>query len=158
MSKTVETMSKIEYEMPPNYHEKLAKLLKMIETQQFYKNEIKALQPWANVEVMRKLKANLDQSIEQFETALASEYKAYQKLKTNEADLEEASKQLIEKSKMLYVYVKHCLPDKLDEFRKSALVGLTPQEIEKFYEDVATLEATKLDEIIAEMKQRKSTA
>ncbi len=82
-------MSKIEYEMPDNYNEMLAKLLEMIETRKFYDKEINFLQAFANVDELRTAKAKHDKSIDEFEQALALEYEAYQRFRKSELELEQ---------------------------------------------------------------------
>jgi endonuclease IV len=84
-------MSKIEYEMPDNYNEMLAKLLEMIETRKFYDKEIHFLHAFANVDELRTAKVELNKSIDEFEQALALEYEAYQRLRKSEEQLEQAS-------------------------------------------------------------------
>jgi endonuclease IV len=83
-------MSKIEYDMPDNYNEMLAKLLEMIETQKFYDKEINFLQAFANVDELRTAKAEQDKCVDEFEQALALEYEAYQRFRKSEDELEQA--------------------------------------------------------------------
>lgn len=143
-------MSKVEYEMPQDYQERVARLLEMIETQKFYEKELKFLQSWINLDEAKVYKANLDKSIEEFEAVLAQEYEAYQIFKAAEADLIEYDEMVERNLKAMFIYFKHRQPDKLEKLKNTLLAGYSPEKLEKFYDGVAVLEATKLEEIIAQ--------
>jgi nitrate reductase beta subunit len=143
-------MSDIKYEMPQDYQDSLNVVLDLIEERDAFKKQIPVLPPWVNVEEARSKLAELDDVIEKAENALAAEYNAYQAHKKAEAELNKVNKEALLRMQMMYIYFKYRIPDKLEDVKAAALNGFTDEEIQEFYDGVAILEATKLEEIIAE--------
>jgi hypothetical protein len=145
-------MSDIKYEMPQDYQDSLAVVMDLIEERDAFKKQIPVLPPWVNVEEARAKLAQFDNVIEKAENALADEYNAYQAHRKAEADLDKINKEVLVKMQMIYIYYKHRIPSKLEDIKAAALNGFTDEEIQEFYDGVAILEATELEEIIAEEK------
>jgi nitrate reductase beta subunit len=143
-------MSDIKYEMPQDYQDSLAIVLDLIEERDAFRKKLPVLPPWVNIEEARAKLAELDDVIEKAENVLADEYNAYQAHRKAEADLDEMNKEALLRMQMMYIYFKYRIPDKLEDVKAAALNGFTDQEIQEFYDGVAILEATKLEEIIAE--------
>jgi hypothetical protein len=143
-------MNEIEYEMPQDYQDSLAFVMDLIEECDAFRRQIPTLPPWVNVEEARAKLAEMEKAIDKAEELLANEYNAYQAHEKAKADLDETNKEVLIRMQMVYIYYKHRIPDKLEEIKAAALNGFTPEEIQDFYDGVAILEATQLEEIIAE--------
>lgn len=141
-------MSKIEYEMPEEYNKNMAILLDFIEARERYREELKVIPPWINGDEVRKAMAQLDESIEKIETALAKEYEDFQAQKSNEAKVSKAIADAWEASKKIYIGIKHQKPQLLEKFVTQCIDPIPDELREKFYDEVAVMEATQLDEIL----------
>ena len=141
-------MNEKEYPMPDDYKEKSAQLLEFIETRDRVLAAYKDMTPEQRRAVQEPLKT-LNESIESLEKYLAETYEAYQKERRIEKEKEKAIDRGMRAAQVIYITIKHRQPEKLEEFTK-VLEPLSPEEREEFFDGVAILEATELDEILGE--------
>jgi hypothetical protein len=141
-------MSKTEYEMPDEYNRNMATLLEFIEARERYRKELAVIPPWMNGDEVRNTLAELDKTIETIETALAKEYEEFQAQKSNEVIISKAVADGWEAAKKIYIGIKHQKPHTLDKFVKQCIDPMPDELREKFYDEVAIMEATQLDEIL----------
>lgn len=143
-------MSEKEYPVDEDYNKYAERLLDFIDTRDRVLAAMKDMTPAQRREVKVPLKV-LNESIEELETHLAEQYEVHQK----ERRVEDEQTRLIDKgfrtAQELYIVIKHCKPEKLEEFTK-CLDPLSFEDREEFFDGVAILEATKLDEILTGKK------
>jgi hypothetical protein len=150
----VETnMKKIEHEMPQEYQNSLAALVNLIEIRDTSAEALRLLPEAENSPQLRAALADLTNKIEVFESALAEEYESHQLYKKAEVKSEISLKKLDDRTKRAFIYVKHLLPEKIEEFLAVAFKDKSPEAIEEFYDEIAIIESTELDSIIAKMKR-----
>lgn len=137
--------------MPDDYKQALADLTGFIEERDELAKTLKLLPPEESKEGQRLL-ALFDEKIERCEQALAIEYEAHQKQCRAEENQDEIVEDMKLRMQMVYIYIKHRIPAKLEEITAALLNDYTPEEEQEFYDRVAILEATRLEEIIAEDK------
>jgi glutamyl-tRNA reductase len=146
-------MEKKEYEMPEEYKKNLAHLTEFLEAREEYRATIKAgLARGVKVSAADKAMVDeklreFDQIIDRLETSLAAEYDRYQAEQAREEEISEITAQGMDAAKRLYIITKYQVPHLLDEFTK-CLDPLSPEQREEFLDEVAILEATKLDAIL----------
>ncbi len=147
-------MQQKEYEMPDEYKQNLAHLAEFIDERQGWQDMITdglargvRVSPADKAMVDEKLR-EFDQMVENLEQRLADEYERYQAEKAHEDEMSELLDKANETSKRLYIIIKHQTPHLLEEFTK-CLDPLLPEEREQFLDEVAILEATKLDAILS---------
>ncbi len=145
-------MSKVEYEMSVEYCKNLVALPEFIEAREVYRKELKLLPPWIDGHKVRTALAELDKKIDLIEKSLAAEYETVQAEKLFEAKLSKAIADGWQLSKELYLIVKSQTPHLLDDFTEKCLSGLTPELLKEFFDDAATLEATKSVKILGNKK------
>jgi hypothetical protein len=137
-----------EYEMPEEYRQNLLKLTGMIEDRDRYAREIPHLPPEKRAEAKPAL-ANLTAAIDRTEQMLADEYEQFQAERRREDAIDEAIAAGMEATEKLYIIVKHQTPHLFDEFHKIVVQDMTPEEEQEFYDKIAVLEATMLDDILS---------
>ena len=139
-------MKEKEYPMPDDYNEKAARLVGFIETRDKVRAAFKDMTSDQRRTAQESLKI-LNQSIESLEKYLAETYETYQKKRRLEERQERAAERGMRTVQEIYIGVKHLEPEKLETFTK-ILEPLSPEEREEFFDGVAILEATRLDEIL----------
>ncbi len=146
-------MAQKEFEMPEEYKTNLAHLTEFIEAREGYREQIRdALVKGVRVSAADKAMVDeklreFDRIIDSLEKDLAEEYERYQAEQAKEAEFSEKIDQANETMKHLYIIVKHQTPHLLESFAQ-CLDPLTPEMREEFFDEVAILEATKLDAIL----------
>lgn len=142
-----------EYEMPDDYKKNLAILTEFLEAREGYRQMIKdglangvRISPSDKAMVDEKL-SEFDRIIDGLEQQLANEYERYQAEMANEAKISESLDRSWEATKKLYIIIKHQKPHRLQSFTE-CLDPLSPEQREQFFDEVAILEATKLDAIL----------
>jgi uncharacterized FlaG/YvyC family protein len=143
------------YEMDDNYKQAVADLLEFIKMRDDLAASIKIAAPEKKRE-QQELLADMDKQIERCEAALAKEYESHQTAARAQEKLDEIMGDVTEKMEMVFIYIKHRLPDKLEEMKSAIFDGWQPEDIQAFYDRVAIREATQLEEIIAENKVESS--
>jgi len=141
------------YEMYNEYNQAVEDLLGFIKIRDDLAASVKTGAP-ENLREAQELLIEMDEIIESCESKLAKEYEAYQTKCRAEEELENWSVDAEKRVKMVFIYIKHRIPEKLGELTNALFAKWTTDEIEKFYDDVAFLEATQLEEIIAEKTER----
>jgi uncharacterized FlaG/YvyC family protein len=141
------------YEMDDDYKQALAELLEFIKLRDELAASIKTA-PLEKRSALQELLTEMDKKIEACEAALAKEYEAHQTACRSQENLDEIMEDMTGRMEMFFIYVKHRLPDKFEEMKAGLFDGWTPEEIQDFYDRVATREATQLEEIIAENKEQ----
>ena len=134
-------------EMPEEYRQNAAKLAEFLEDREKYRAALKVMPPRPHA----KLKAELpkfDRTIDKLETLLAKEYERIQAEKAKDAKITEQVDDLWEKSKHIYIIIKHETPHLLESFTKQVLGPMPDDMREEFLDGVAILETTKLDAIL----------
>ena len=146
-------MEQKEYEMPEEYKKNLEHLSDFIEAREGYRKQIRDASA-RGVRVSAADKAMVDEKllemdkiIDGLEQKLAEDYERYQTEKTKEAEISDKIREGWEASKRLYIMTKHQMPHLLESFTE-CLDPLSPEQREKFFDEVAILEATKLKEIL----------
>jgi hypothetical protein len=141
-------MSEIVYEMPDEYNKNMAILLEFIEARERYRKELAVIPPWVNGNEVRDALAQLDKSIDSIEKQLAEEYEAFQREKSQETEMSGIIERGWEAANKIYLGIKHETPHLLEKFVKQCIDPM-PEELQnKFYDDVAVMEATRLDEVL----------
>ena len=139
------------------YQKKAARLLKQIEQREQIAVLLKTAAPERRQKIREALFV-LDKLIDKFETTLAEDYESLQRIAALKKESEKHWSELWEDAKMveerMYIYLKHREPEKLANFKKMILDGRTPEEIENFYDRTTVREATQLEEILTESKQK----
>ena len=146
-------MSDKVYEMDDHYNQGVAALLEFIKQRDELAENLKIAPPELIPEGQQLL-ADMDKRIEDYEAALAREYETYQNKCRAEENVENMNETILERMAMVYIYFKHRIPEKLEELEAIVLNNNTPEEAQAFYDRVAILEATKLEEIIAEEERK----
>jgi hypothetical protein len=141
-------MKKPVYEMPPEYHEQTAKLLELFEMRDEYEKKLRDF-PLLITDEMRRGKFEVDKKIEKFENALAEQYEAHRLLKNLEAKQEQLLGSLMFRTMEIYINIKHKSPKLLEGFEKLIYENFSSDDVEKYLDQVAVMEATRLDEILA---------
>ena len=136
------------YEMYDSYNQAASDLVEYIKLRDMLAAKIKIV-PFKRSE-NQQLLAEFDAHIEKAEAALAKEYDAHQEKCRAEEKLDQVMNDIAERTEMVYVYIKHRVPDKLQELETAIFAGWTTEEIQDFHDRVAILEATRLEELIAE--------
>ena len=139
------------YEMDDNYNQAVADLLEVIKVRDELTESIKIAPP-DKIREGQKLLATMNKKIEECEAALAKEYETTQTYKKALDEQEEVFDEVKHRMEMVFVYTKHRLPDKLNEMKAIIFNDMKPEWIQDFYDNVAILEATRLEELIAEAK------
>lgn len=141
-------MSEKEYPMDEDYNEKSANLIRFVEKRDKVLAAVKHMTPEQRRAVQEPLKI-LNESIEALEEYLAEAYEEHQRELRAEKEKKEIFKRMRRKMHELYIVMKHQFPEKLEEFTK-CLDPMSPEQREDFFDQVAILEATELDEILGE--------
>ncbi|HLA95257.1 MAG TPA: hypothetical protein VK612_06015 [Pyrinomonadaceae bacterium] len=134
-------------EMPEEYQQNAATLAAFLEDRERFRAELKDMPP----HLQAKLKAELpkfDRTIDELEALLAKEYERIQTAKAKDAQVTELVDDAWEKSKHIYITIKHQTPHLLDSFTKQVLDPMPEDMLEEFLDGVAILETTKLDTIL----------
>jgi hypothetical protein len=140
-------MNKTEYEMPDEYKKNLAILLEFIESREMYLKEFPNLTPDEQALAKPSLD-ELDRVIDEIETALAAEYEQFQAERHREATLDRLFAEADILVKHQFIIIKHTKPKLFEQFKKITFQDRTADEIEDFYDEIAILEATDLDNIL----------
>jgi len=122
-------------------------LTELLEARDYYAKQIKDLPPHLAAEANAQMR-KLDETINSLESLLAQEYEYYKAEKEREAELDVAINEAWESSKHIYIFIKHKSPQMLEKFTNQVLAELPADLLEEFYDEVAVLEATKLNEIL----------
>jgi hypothetical protein len=138
-----------EYPMPESYKKQTAQLLKLLEI----RDKIDGQREFMTAEQRRdtvEKSAELDKKINDYENQIAAHYEIHQLLRALEAEMMKIDARQMVRIQKMYIFYKHRAPkEKFDEFAE--LVNtLSPEERENFYDQVAILEATKLNEILGD--------
>lgn len=142
-------VSEKEYPMPNSYKNQTAQLLKLLEIRDKIDKQREFMTPEKRRETVEK-SAELDKKIDDYENQIAAHYEAYQLLRTIEAEMQKIDARQMVRIQKMYICLKHRAPkEKFDEFVE-IVNTLSPEEREDFYDQVAILEATKLNEILGE--------
>ncbi len=137
-----------EYPMDEDYNRALTFLTEQIAERDSLRERLKLLPPTARPEALRLL-ADLDKAIEKGEQSLAKEYESYQNLRRLEEKRDNIFKDMAERMVMVFIHIKYRHPEKLEEIRAAVLNNHTPEEVQDFYDRVATLEAGDLISLIS---------
>jgi hypothetical protein len=140
------------YEMSDDYKQAQEDLLDFIKVRDILAEAIKTMPPDKERE-NQELLAEMNETIENCEAKLAKEYESYQVYMRAQEKQDEIMSDVLERMQMVYILTKHRLPDNLPELEAAIFDGWAEEEIQKFLEGVAVLEATRLEEIIAEAKE-----
>jgi hypothetical protein len=133
--------------MPEEYLRNAAKLAEFLEDREALQATFKYQTP--NVQAkMRPQLAKFDQMIDELETMLATEYERIQAEKAKDARLTELADDAWEKSKHIYIMIKHQQPHLLDSFTERVIDPMIDEDREEFLDAVAILETTKLNAIL----------
>jgi len=133
--------------MPEDYKERLAQLTEMLEARE------ELVKHAGNVPADERAHYNsqlrkLDKTIDEMETMLAKERDRIEAEQDKEAELSKKIGDAYESMKHLYILCKHEQPHLLESFTEQVL-GPMPDDVrEEFLDDVAILEATKLNAIL----------
>jgi hypothetical protein len=146
-------MSDKVYEMYEDYKNATEALLGYIGLRDLLVKSLKTAPPHQIPET-RQLISEFDVAIEKCEAALAKEFESYQTMRRKEDELDEMMDVISERLVMTYIFVKHRMPEKLDELTAVCLNNYTPEEKQAFHDRVAILEAdkTEFEKIIAREK------
>ena len=139
-------MTQKEFEMPDDYKANLAHLTQFLDDRERLSQQIKDLPPHLLSEATVQLR-KFDEIIDGLEKELAAEYERHQAAMAREVVITEKSDEMMERMKEAYIIIKHQTPHLLESFT-TCLDPLTPEDREQFLDDVAILEATKLDAIL----------
>lgn len=139
-------MTQNEFEMPDEYKANLAHLTQFLEDRERLATQIKDLPQHLLSEAKVQLR-EFEEIIDGLEKQLAEQYEQHQAEMAREAVITEKSDHMMETMKNLYIIVKHQTPHMLESFT-TCLDPLTPEDREQFLDDVAILEATKLNAIL----------
>jgi hypothetical protein len=142
-------MKKTEYEMPPEYHENTAKLLELFEMRDEYEKKLRDF-PLLMTDEMKRGKFEIEREIDKFETALAEQYEAHQLMRTLEDKQEQLVDRMLLQTMEMYINIKHKAPDLLEGFEKLIYESFSPEDVESYLDQVAIMETTRLDEILAD--------
>lgn len=140
--------------MPDEYKQQLVHLTEFIETRDQFRRQISdGLARGVRVSAADKALVDqklreMDKVIDNLERMLAEEYERYQAEMAKEAEMIDKGKDMRELQKHIYIIIKHTEPHLLESFTKN-LDPLTPDEREQFFDEVAILEATRLNEILS---------
>jgi len=140
-------MKQEDIEMPEDYKERLAQLTEMLEAREElvkHAGEVPADERAHYNSQLRKL----DKTIDEMETMLAKERDRIELVRAKEADLSAKIAVAWDLQKQIYIHIKYELPDQLADFTEKVLGPLPDDVREEFLDDVAILEATKLDAIL----------
>lgn len=142
-------MNEKDYPMPDSYNKQSARLLELLELRDKINKQLEFMTPEKRRETVEK-SAELDKKINDFETLIATHYQAYQLSRAFQAEMERIDARQMVRIQKMYICLKHRAPkEKFDEFVE-IVDTLSPEERENFYDQVAILEATRLDEILGE--------
>lgn len=134
-------------EMPEEYKQNAAKLTEFLEAREKYRATLKDLPPHLQARIKTEL-PKFDQTIDELETLLATEYERIQTAKAKDAEITEHIEHAWKKSKHIYIIIKHTTPHLLEKFTKQILDPMLDEDREEFLDGAAILEATKLDAIL----------
>jgi len=146
-------MQKKEYEMPEEYQKSLAHLADFLEAREGYRKQISdGLARGVQVSAADKALVDatlrdFDRTIDELESALAKEYDRYQAEMAKEEKISQMIADAHEKTKQIYIIIKHQHPELLESFTKN-LDPLTPEDREQFFDEVAILETNNLQAIL----------
>lgn len=143
------------YEMEDDYKERVADLLKVIETRDELAESIKIAPPEMRREG-QAIVAQMNKDIDAIEAALADAYEAYQKFRRKEEELGEMNDKITVKLEEIFICIKHLAPELFAEMEAKVFNGWSPENVQDFYDRVAIREATELEEIIAKNKKNVS--
>lgn len=142
-------MNEKEYPMSDEYNEYAAQLLDSIDMRDRVLAAMKNMTPEQRREVQETLKV-VNENIEDLEKSLAKQYEAYQMERRAEERKNELGNDLWRRMLMMYVVIKHRMPEELDKFTKN-LDNLSPEGREEFLDQVAIMETYDLDNLIAKL-------
>ena len=134
--------------MPIEYQENLQKLAEMIESRDEYERLLPTLPPDVRAEALPHLR-DLNSAIENLEQKMADEYERFQAEKRREDKISQLVAKATSAVEKLFIIIKYQVPHLFEEFKAVATQGLTDDEVQEFYDRIAILEATKLEEILA---------
>lgn len=138
-----------DYPMPESYKKQTSQLLELLELREKINKRRDLMTPEERRESVQK-SAELDKKIDDFEKIIAAHYEVFQLSRLFQAELEKVDARLMTHTHKIYICLKHRAPkEKFDEFVE-IVNTLPPVEREEFYDQVAILEATRLDEILGE--------
>ena len=138
-----------EYPMPDSYNKQTAQLLALLEIREKINEQLEFSTAEQRRETVIK-SAELDKKIDDFEKLIATHYEAYQLSRIFESEMQKIDARQMVRIQEMYIYLKHRAPkEKFDEFVE-IVNTLSPEERENFLDQVAILEATRLNEILGE--------
>lgn len=147
-------MNQKEYEPDEDYKELAESLVEMIKKRDEHAELLKFAAP-EDLPEARKLLAEMDQSIEEFEASLAEAYQIYQQFRSADEKVEQSSKLLLNKLEMMFIFCKHVLPEKFKPLETKMLNSMSPEDREAFLDRIAVREINELNKIIVEMTGNK---
>jgi hypothetical protein len=142
-------MKKTEYEMPPEYHENTAKLLELLKMRDEYEKKLRDF-PLIITDEMRRGKFKIEREIDKLENALAEQYEAHQLYKTLEDKQEQLADSMLLQTMKMYITIKHKAPELVEGFEKLIYESFSPEDVEVYLDQVAIMETTCLEEILAD--------
>ena len=137
------------YEMYDDYYHAEAQLQELIEARNLLKESLKTAHPDRFAEMWIMLNG-ANQKIDQCRAVLKAEYDAHQKTCRAQEKADAAMQGLMEGFYGSLVYMKHRHPESFKQAESEITGNMTSLEIKEFYEGIANLEATRLEEFIAE--------
>lgn len=135
------------YEMDEDYNKAAAQLVELIEARDMLAESIKKT-PFILRGQKQLLLREVNQKIEKCEAVLAAEYEAHQKACRAQEHYEKTMDELHDAFDASFIYLKHCHPDRFENFKDSLYSDWTEEEIIEFEDRIAILEATRLEEFI----------
>lgn len=145
------------YEMSDEYKQTVAGLLELFETRDELLKAIKIAPP-DRLREGQEMLILINEQIEKTEAMLAEEYETYQAHQKALEAQKEKFDEMKQRMEMVFIYVKYRLPEKLEELKATIFNEMTPEWIQDFYDNVAILEATRLEELIAEAPKNEWSA
>ena len=137
------------YEMYDDYYKAKAQLQELIDARNQLKESLKTAHPSRFAEGWIMLN-DANQKIEKCRAALKGEYDAHQETCRGKEKYEQYKAELQEGTDGAFIYFKHCRPESYERVKNELYKDMTPEEIEEFNARIAHLEATRLEEFIAE--------
>jgi hypothetical protein len=140
-------MKKNDYEMSPEYQKNAAKLVELLEIRDYCDNLLRG-SPVTITDEMKRQKYELDKQIENYENVLAAQCKVNHLHQTLEETYNQTQNRLLQRTMEMYINIKHKSPNLIEGFEKLIYENFSPEDAEEYLDQVAILEATKLEEIL----------
>ncbi len=136
--------------MDDDYKRAVADLLELIGARDYLAESLKNAVPEMLSEGRRLLDA-ANKKIEACEAALEREYEAHQNACRAREELDASLSDIQKSMEASFIYAKHRLPpEQFGKIKAAILDNRTPAEQQEFYDRIAILEATRLEEFIGE--------